>query len=116
MPGQQYIDIGTFFIAGMNYKKSDATIRGQYAINKEQYTNLLSLAPQFGITQFFVLSTCNRTEIYGFADNAESLCQLLCTQTQGSLSNFIAMSYIKNGKKAIEHLFEVAAGLDSQIL
>ena len=116
MPGQQYIDIGTFFIAGMNYKKSDATIRGQYAISKEQYTNLLSLAPQFGITQFFVLSTCNRTEIYGFADNAESLCQLLCTQTQGSLSNFIAMSYIKNGNKAIEHLFEVAAGLDSQIL
>ena len=116
MPGQQYIDIGTFFIAGMNYKKSDATIRGQYAINKEQYTNLLSLAPQFGITQFFVLSTCNRTEIYGFADNAESLCQLLCTQTQGSLDNFIAMSYIKKGKKAIEHLFEVAAGLDSQIL
>ena len=116
MPGQQFIDIGTFFIAGMNYKKSDATIRGQYAINREQYTHLLSLAPQFGITQFFVLSTCNRTEIYGFADNAESLCQLLCTQTQGSLDNFIAMSYIKNGKKAIEHLFEVAAGLDSQIL
>ena len=116
MPGQQFIDIGTFFIAGMNYKKSDATTRGQYAINREQYTNLLSLAPQFGINQFFVLSTCNRTEIYGFADNAESLCQLLCTQTQGSLSNFIAMSYIKNGKKAIEHLFEVAAGLDSQIL
>ena len=116
MPGQQFIDIGTFFIAGMNYKKSDATTRGQYAINKEQYTNLLSLAPQFGITQFFVLSTCNRTEIYGFADNAESLCQLLCTQTQGSMDNFIAMSYIKNGKKAIEHLFEVAAGLDSQIL
>ena len=116
MPGQQFIDIGTFFIAGMNYKKSDAITRGQYAINKEQYTNLLSLAPQFGITQFFVLSTCNRTEIYGFADNAESLCQLLCTQTQGSLDNFIEMSYIKKGKKAIEHLFEVAAGLDSQIL
>ena len=116
MPGQQDTDIGTFFIAGMNYKKSDATIRGQYAINNEQYTNLLSLAPQFGITQFFVLSTCNRTEIYGFADNAESLCKLLCTQTQGSLDNFIAMSYIKKGRKAIEHLFEVAAGLDSQIL
>ena len=116
MPGQQHTDIGTFFIAGMNYKKSDATIRGKYAINNEQYTNLLSLAPQFGITQFFVLSTCNRTEIYGFADNAESLCQLLCSQTQGSLDNFIAMSYIKKGRKAIEHLFEVAAGLDSQIL
>ena len=109
-------DISTFFIAGINYKKSDATIRGQYAINHEQYATILSLAPQFGINELFVLSTCNRTEIYGFADNAESLCQLLCTQTQGSFDNFIEMSYVKNGRQAIKHLFEVAAGLDSQIL
>lgn len=116
MPGQQHTDISTFFIAGINYKKSDATIRGQYAVNANQYAALLSQAPQFGIKELFVLSTCNRTEIYGFADNASSLCKLLCTQTQGSLDNFIKMSYIKNGVQAIEHFFEVAAGLDSQIL
>ena len=116
MPGQQYTDITTFFIAGINYKKSDATIRGEYAINTYQYAALLSLAPQFGIKELFVLSTCNRTEIYGFADNAANLSKLLCTQTQGSLENFIEMSYVKNGRQAIEHLFEVAAGLDSQIL
>lgn len=116
MPEQQHTDISTFFIAGINYKKTDATIRGQYVINHEQYATILSLAPQFGINELFVLSTCNRTEIYGFADNAESLCQLLCTQTQGSLDNFLGMSYVKNGRQAIEHLFEVAAGLDSQIL
>jgi glutamyl-tRNA reductase len=116
MPEQRHTDISTFFIAGINYKKSDATIRGQYAINNHQYATLLSLAPEFGIKEFFVLSTCNRTEIYGFAENALSLSQLLCTQTQGSLNNFMQMAYIKSGKHAIEHLFEVAAGLDSQIL
>ncbi len=116
MPEQQHTDISTFFIAGINYKKSDATSRGLYAVNNDQYAALLALAPQFGIKELFVLSTCNRTEIYGFAENANSLCELLCTQTQGSLGNFMAMSYVKKGRQAIEHLFEVAAGLDSQIL
>ena len=116
MPGRQHTDLSTFFIAGINYKKSDAISRGQYAINNNQYTSLLSLAPKFGIKELFVLSTCNRTEIYGFADDVLSLCSLLCTQTQGSLDNFIEMSYVKNGTKAIDHLFEVAAGIDSQIL
>ena len=112
----QHTDISTFFVAGINYKKSDVTTRGQYAINNDQYAALLALAPKFCIKELFVLSTCNRTEIYGFAENASSLCKLLCTQTQGSLENFVEMSYIKNGRQAIEHLFEVAAGLDSQIL
>jgi len=115
MPGQ-HTDISTFFIAGINYKKSDATTRGQYAINNDQYAALLSLAYQSGIKELFVLSTCNRTEIYGFAENSISLCELLCSQTQGSLDNFMGMSYVKNGRHAIEHLFDVAAGLDSQIL
>jgi glutamyl-tRNA reductase len=116
MPGQQHTDISTFFIAGINYKKSDAAIRGQYAINSDQYKTLLSQADEYGIKELFVLSTCNRTEIYGFASSAKDLCKLLCSQTQGSLEDFIERAYIKNGKKAIEHLFEVAAGLDSQIL
>lgn len=116
MPGQQHTDISTFFIAGINYKKSDATIRGQYAINTDQYRALLAVAPQYGIKELFILSTCNRTEIYGFAQSAQDLCELLCSQTQGSLENFTSLTYIKNGRKAIEHLFDVAAGLDSQIL
>jgi len=112
----QHTDISTFFIAGINYKKSDTLSRGHYAINNDQYAALLAVAPQFGIKELFVLSTCNRTEIYGFADDVVSLCSLLCTQTQGSLDNFIKMSYVKNGRQAIEHFFDVAAGIDSQIL
>lgn len=116
MAGLNQTDLSTFFIAGINYKKSDANLRGMYAINSDQYANLVSLAGQYGVKEFIVLSTCNRTEIYGFAESVSDLAGLLCTQTQGSIDTFNKMAYVKKGFKAIEHLFCVAAGLDSQIL
>jgi glutamyl-tRNA reductase len=109
-------DISGFFIAGINYKKTDASIRGQFAINNEQYGKILALAPSYGLTELFILSTCNRTEIYGLAEDASHLIGLLCTQTTGSRETFTELAYCKNGVDAMEHLFHVAAGLDSQIL
>jgi glutamyl-tRNA reductase len=109
-------DISNFFVAGINYKKTDAALRGQFAINIGQYAKLLQLAPAYGLDELFVISTCNRTEIYGFAESAAQLGQLLCTQTEGGFETFNAIAYVKQGKKAIQHLFDVAAGLDSQIL
>ncbi|MEO6670054.1 MAG: glutamyl-tRNA reductase [Ferruginibacter sp.] len=109
-------NIAEFFVVGINYKKTDASIRGQFAINNDQYEQIISCAPAFGIKEFFVLSTCNRTEIYGFAESPNELSSALCMQTEGSLESFKQMSYIKSGATAIEHLFNVAAGIDSQIL
>jgi glutamyl-tRNA reductase len=109
-------DISGFFVVGINYKKTDAAIRGQFAIGDEQYQKILALAPSFNVTELFVLSTCNRTEIYGFADNPAHLARLLCLQTSGPLDAFLGLAYIRKGMEAIGHLFEVGAGLDSQIL
>jgi glutamyl-tRNA reductase len=114
--GTRTADISGFFVIGINYKKTDAAIRGQFAIGNEQYEKMLALAPSFHLNELFVLSTCNRTEIYGFADNAEQLAGLLCSQTTGDRSAFLALAYVKRGLKAMDHLFDVAAGLDSQIL
>jgi glutamyl-tRNA reductase len=109
-------NIGNFWLIGVNYKKTDASIRGQFAVNPDQYDMLLSLAPQQGINEFFILSTCNRTEIYGFADSAAQLADFLCSVTVGGIDTFSRIAYYKNETEAIEHLFHVAAGLDSQIL
>lgn len=109
-------NLSGFFIAGINYKKTESVLRGLYAVDEEQYVQILSLAKQKGIADLFVLSTCNRTEIYGFAENANQLCKILCSQTSGDLDTFHKISYIKQGAEAIEHLFNVSAGLDSQIL
>mgnify|MGYP001335269304 CR=1 FL=1 len=116
MHGHSFKEISKFFIAGINYKKSDAVVRGQFAVNQEQYAEILRLAPAHGLDELFILSTCNRTEIYGFADQPSQLIHLLCTQTEGDEQTFTRLAYIKKGYDAAEHLFRVAAGLDSQIL
>jgi len=109
-------NLSNFCIAGINYKKTDANLRGQYAINGDQYQQLIAIAANMEVTEFFVLSTCNRTEIYGFTNQVSNLSNLLCTQTKGSIHQFNKIAYVKHGVQAIEHLFNVAAGLDSQIL
>lgn len=116
MYGSGTNDITRFFMVGINYKKTDAAIRSQFAIQDDQYAALASEAPALGVDEFFVLSTCNRTEIYGFADSPLHLMQLLCTQTEGNINLFSSLAYQKQGRKTVEHLFAVAAGLDSQIL
>ena len=109
-------DISKFWIAGINYKKADAATRGQFAIQNDQHTRLLEKALGNSLDEVFVLSTCNRTEIYGFADSVSQLIDLLCDQTGGSKETFLSSAYVKNGREAITHLFNVSAGLDSQIL
>ncbi len=108
--------LSKFFIAGINYKKTDASIRGQFAVNNDQYLNILKSASQFGISECFILSTCNRTEIYGITENVTQLINVLCLQTSGSKETFETLCYSYKGCDAINHLFEVGAGLGSQIL
>jgi glutamyl-tRNA reductase len=116
MYGPSNLDISRFQVAGINYKKTDAAVRGQYAISPEVYKLILSNSTAYGIDELFILSTCNRTEIYGIASEATQLIDLLCAHTEGDIETFRSRAYIKNGTPAIEHLFNVSAGLDSQIL
>jgi glutamyl-tRNA reductase len=109
-------ELSNFFVTGINHKKTDTAIRGSFAIGPEQYENMLQMAGQYGVRDLFVLSTCNRSEIYAIADNPQQLINLFCSQTQGGEELFKELSYCKNGKNALEHLFDVGAGLDSQIL
>ena len=109
-------DLQHFFLAGISYKKSDAATRSRFAIQADQYQSMLQLAAQFPIAEIFVLSTCNRTEIYGIARDADQLINLACKVNGESTELFKSISYIHRGKEAVSHLFEVAAGLDSQIL
>ncbi len=116
MPTTDNHFIQNFRVIGINYKKTDTCVRGLFAINPDQYDYLLSIAPDFGLKELFILSTCNRTEIYGVADQPSQLIELLCHVTTGDAAMFTTYAYQKSGKAAIAHLFHVAAGLDSQIL
>jgi glutamyl-tRNA reductase len=109
-------DINRFYAIGINYKKTDAAIRSRFAVSHAQYEAILTDAFSNPSRDLFILSTCNRTEIYGMAGDANQLIELLEKHTSGDPSLFRALAYIKQGADAIRHLFEVGAGLDSQIL
>ncbi|HYM92906.1 MAG TPA: glutamyl-tRNA reductase, partial [Chitinophagaceae bacterium] len=105
-----------FYTIGISYRKADAELRGRFSINHEQYSRVLDAAKLIGLDELFILSTCNRTEIYGFAEDAAQLIQLLCNETAGDKETFTQIAYVKKGIDAITHLYDVSAGLDSQIL
>lgn len=101
---------------GLSYKKADAKTRGAFSISKENQKLLLEDAKNFGIDGVFVLSTCNRTEIMGFAYHPFELISLLCKYSSGAVEDFVSVSNVYKNKDAIRHLFKTATGLDSQIL
>ena len=106
----------SFYALGLSYKKADADIRGRFSLDESSKTNLLNQAKENGIESLVVTSTCNRTEIYGFAQHPFQLIQLLCENTKGTVEEFQKVAYIYKNKDAISHMFRVGSGLDSQIL
>ena len=106
----------SFYAVGLSYKKADAEMRGKFSLDEKAKTNLLTQAKIEGIESLFLISTCNRTEIYGFAQHPFQLIKLLCENSQGTVEDFQQVAYVYKGKEAVNHLFRVGTGLDSQIL
>ncbi|NER13128.1 glutamyl-tRNA reductase [Leptobacterium flavescens] len=106
----------SFYAVGLSYKKADAEIRGHFSLDEEGKEKLLKQAKEEGIDGLLVISTCNRTELYGFAQHPFQLIKLLCTHSKGTIEEFEQVSYVYKNKEAISHLFKVGTGLDSQIL
>jgi len=105
-----------FYAIGISYKKADAQVRGYFSIDATAQEAILDQAKAEGIPALTVISTCNRTELYGFANDASQLIKILCEHTRGTIEDFKKVAYTFEGKKAIHHLFQVGTGLDSQIL
>ncbi|QXP51234.1 glutamyl-tRNA reductase [Cellulophaga sp. HaHa_2_95] len=106
----------SFYTIGLNYKKADAEIRGKFSLNELAIDSLLTQAKGQGIDGLLVTSTCNRTELYGFAQHPFQLIKLLCDNTLGTVEEFQEVAYVYKNNDAISHLFKVGTGLDSQIL
>ncbi|MDK2771698.1 MAG: glutamyl-tRNA reductase [Flavobacterium sp.] len=106
----------SFYVVGLSYKKADAEMRGKFSLDDLSKTSVLHQAKDEGIESLFLISTCNRTEIYGFAQHPFQLIKLLCDNSQGTVEDFQNVAYIYKNREAIQHLFKVGTGLDSQIL
>lgn len=106
----------TFYAVGLSYKKADAEMRGKFSLDEKSKINLLHQAKEEGLESLVVTSTCNRTEIYGFAQHPFQLIKLLCENSQGTVEDFQRVAFVYKNHEAISHMFRVGTGLDSQIL
>jgi glutamyl-tRNA reductase len=106
----------TFYAVGLSYKKADAEMRGKFSLDDNAKSNALAQAKAEGIEALIVTSTCNRTEIYGFAQHPFQLIKLLCENSQGTVEDFQKVAYVYKNQEAVSHMFRVGTGLDSQIL
>ncbi len=106
----------SFYTIGLNYKKADAHVRGRFSLDEAAMESLLMQAKEGGLDGLLVTSTCNRTELHGFAQHPFQLIKLLCDNTQGTIDEFQEFAYVYKNNDAISHLFRVGTGLDSQIL
>jgi glutamyl-tRNA reductase len=105
-----------FYAIGLSYQKADAEVRGHFSLSDTAKKTILAQAKQNGIESVLLVSTCNRTELYGFAEHPYQLIHLLCENTKGTVEEFQEVAYIHKNKEAIHHMFRVGSGLDSQIL
>lgn len=105
-----------FYAVGLNYQKADIEIRGKFSLQNNAKESLLKQGKDEGISPLLVISTCNRTEVYGWAKYPDQLVSLLVKHTGGTETEFQKVGYIYRENEAIRHIFRVATGLDSQIL
>ena len=105
-----------FYAVGLSYRKADAETRGKFSLSPEAKLNVLHQAKNEGLGSLIVVSTCNRTEIYGFAQHPFQLIKLLCDNSQGTVEEFQRVAFVYKNNEAIDHMFRVGTGLDSQIL
>ena len=99
----------TIFVLGINHTTTSVEMRELVDHEKLFQTIYKNLFPKL-ISEFMILSTCNRTEIYVISQDWQSV--------KKNLQNIFRdpNSYIYESSDAIKHFFSVAAGLDSMML
>ncbi len=103
----------------LSYENAPIEIRENVAIEGEDVPNfLIKLKEVFEIEEAFLLSTCNRTEIY-YSSNVEIADKVIAfiASFKGISTASISTFFRKlNSREAANHLFRVALGLDSKVL
>jgi len=110
----------TLFVLGATHHRTPIEVREKLALPPDSLDALHDeLIAIDGLDELAPLSTCNRTEFYGVASTPEAIARLrraFCARQQFPESQFAPYSLELEGRAALQHLFEVASGLDSQLV
>jgi glutamyl-tRNA reductase len=109
-------------LVGLNHRTAPVEVRERVSFTTEQARRAAGELRQRGILEeSLVLSTCNRSEVYGVSpessrdslDGVSSYLSEFHSLRPGALNGALYHHYDRD---AVQHLFRVAAGLDSMLL
>jgi glutamyl-tRNA reductase len=109
-------------LIGCNHRTAPVELRERVAFTAEQALDAAGELRRRGILEeAVVLSTCNRSELYGVAPAADSevtdaMEEFLTSFHRISRTELEGRLYRWEGTEAVRHLYRVAAGLDSMLL
>jgi len=109
-------------LIGCNHKTAPVELRERVAFSTEQALDAATELRRRGILEeAVVVSTCNRSEVYGVPGEtgdsvADAMEEFLTSFHRISRSELEGRTYRWLGTDAIRHLFRVASGLDSMLL
>ncbi|HVW22133.1 MAG TPA: glutamyl-tRNA reductase [Opitutaceae bacterium] len=108
------------FVVGATHRTAPLALRERLALKAEAEARLAGeMARIAGLREFVILATCNRLELYGVAHHPSVLDAAEHALAAGcgvSRAEFAQVRQCRQGRDAVRHLLEVAAGLDSQML
>lgn len=108
--------ITAYFSIGISHWKSPLAVREQFNLSREKSELLIKEALALGVKSIFTVSTCNRTQLFALGGNIYQLKDLFIKHTNGKARDFKKYGFCLEGNDAIDQLFEVSTGIDSQIL
>jgi glutamyl-tRNA reductase len=105
------------FVIGATHQNAPLEVRERLALSSESAIRS-DLAAIEGLRELAVLSTCNRVEFYGVGteETPDSVQAAYCARQRFGVAEFERIRIKLTGRDAALHLFEVASGLDSQLL
>ena len=118
-PGDLQMEI---VLIGLNHRTASVGLRERVAFTPEQAREAAGQLRARGILEeSLVLSTCNRSELYGVpredaTDSAGAVELFVASFHQLSHDELDGSLYRHRDSQAVRHLFRVAAGLDSMLL
>ncbi len=108
-------------VVGLSHKSASLPVLERAVVSGDTLGKLIrdvSQAPNVGGT--FVVSTCNRVEVYAEVDKfhggVSSICDLLARHSGIPLSELTPNLYVHYEDRAVQHLLAVACGLESMVL
>ncbi len=108
-------------VVGLSHRSAPVTTLERAVVSGDSLTKLLlDVAQSEHVAGSFVVSTCNRVEVYAevgkFHGGVSAVSELLARHSGIPLSELTPHLYVHYEDRAVQHLMAVACGLDSMVI